>query len=509
MATTVTKKAVSKAPAKTGAPKRRAPEESTEKPEAIPAGMHVQHGKVVPHLTAPERVARGKAARREVPRASHADFSPGPYRPDPVALLEAQATSRVAELVPIRYGRMLVSPFTFYRGAALIMASDLAGTPRSGLITQVCGDAHLLNFGVFASPERRLIFGLNDFDETFPGPWEWDVKRLAASFAIAGRDNGFSAKQRKGVLLTLMATYREAMRDFAGMTNLAVWYASLDVESFVRQLAKQTSRSALKRGEATLAKARTKDSLESFGKLTHIVDGQPRIISAPPLIQPVEELFDIAGVEQVQEWMARVLRDYRRTLQSDRQHLLENFRLVHVARKVVGVGSVGTRAWMALLVGRDQNDPLFLQVKEAQASVLEEFVGPSPHATNGERVVHGQHLMQAESDIFLGWTRTEGFDGVTRDFYYRQLKDWKGSAQVEAQDPATMAAYAKACGWTLARAHARSGDSIAMASYLGGADSFDQAIAEFSEAYADQNERDYDALVQAEKDGRIAVQHGL
>jgi len=495
---------------KSAAPTPRIPKDTTPKSEMVPLGMHIEHGKVVPHLTAAERDARGRAARREVPRASHADFSPGLSRPDPVTLLERQATTRVQELVPIRYGRMLVSPFTFYRGAALLMASDLAGTPRSGLITQVCGDAHLLNFGVFASPERRLIFGLNDFDETFPGPWEWDVKRLAASFAIAGRDNGFSTKQRKGVLLTLMSSYREAMRGFAGMTNLAVWYASLDIDAFIKDLAKQaTNKAALKRTEAVLAKARTKDSLESFGKLTNIVDGQPRIISAPPLIQPVEELFGGMEQEQIREWLTRELRTYRRTLQSDRRHLLENFEFVQMARKVVGVGSVGTRAWMVLLMGRDQNDPLFIQAKEAQPSVLEEFIGPSPHVSNGERVVHGQHLMQAEADIFLGWSTTRGIDGVERDFYFRQLKDWKGSADVESQLPEGMSQYARVCAWTLARAHARSGDRIAIASYLGGSDVFDRAIAEFSETYADQNERDYDALVQAEKAGRLTVQRDI
>jgi uncharacterized protein (DUF2252 family) len=444
-----------------------------------------------------------------VPRASHADFCPTPDRPDPVALLERQAISRVPELVPIRYGRMLVSPFTFYRGAALVMASDLANTPRSGLKAQVCGDAHLLNFGIFASPERRMVFGLNDFDETLPGPWEWDVKRLAASFAIAGRDNGFSTKQRRVVLLTLMSAYREAMRSFAEMTNLAVWYATIDIEPLFKQLAKHTEASAVKRGRAAIAKARTKDSMESFGKLTHLVDGQPRIISAPPLLQPAEELLDGAQLDQLQEWLRVQLRSYRQTLQPDRRHLLEGFQLTDIARKVVGVGSVGTRAWIVLLMGRDQNDPLFLQVKEAQPSVLEEFVGPGSHTTNGERVVDGQHLMQAESDIFLGWSRTTGLDGVTRDFYYRQLKDWKGSAAIEAQDPPVMATYARVCAWTLARAHARSGDRIALSSYLGSGEEFDRAVAEFSEAYADQNERDYDALVRAETGGRITVRRGL
>jgi uncharacterized protein (DUF2252 family) len=469
--------------------------------------MRVEHGKVVPHLTATERAARGKAARREIPRASHAGFLPAANRHDPVELLESQAATRVQELVPIRYGRMLVSPFTFYRGAALLMANDLAGTPRSGITVQVCGDAHLLNFGVFASPERRLVFSINDFDEAFPGPWEWDVKRLAASFAIAGRDNGYTVKERRSVLLNLVGEYRSAMGNFAGMTNLQVWYATADIEELLRNL--RAPAAQRKRTEAALAKARTKDSMEALGKLTHVVDGERRIISAPPLIQPLEELATGVEVEQVLEWLRAELRKYRQTLQSDRRHLLEDFRLAQIGRKVVGVGSVGTRAWILLLFGRDQSDPLFLQAKEAQASVLEGLVGRSPYRSNGERVVHGQHLMQSESDIFLGWSKTAGLDGVTRDYYFRQLHDWKGSANVETMRPAGMSQYARICAWTLARAHARSGDRIAMASYLGSSDVFDRAIADFAEAYADQNERDYDALVQAEKDGRITVQRGI
>ena len=490
MATRTTRSAAERA--QVGSPAKRAP-----------------RGKVVPHLTAAERVARGKAARKEVPRASHAGFAPAAARHDPVELLESQSATRVAELVPIRYGRMLVSAFTFYRGAAMLMANDLAGTPRSGINVQVCGDAHLLNFGVFASPERRMVFSINDFDETFPGPWEWDVKRLAASFAIGGRDNGFSAKQRQRVLLDMVGAYRVAMGQFAAMTNLGVWYATADADTLMRKLAKEATADVRKRAEANLAKARTKDSMQALGKLTHVVDGELRIISAPPLIQPIEEIFQGMALEQISEWLRAELRKYRQTLQSDRRHLLEEFQLVQVARKVVGVGSVGTRAWIALMFGRDQSDPLFLQVKEAQASVLQGLVGASPYRSNGQRVVHGQHLMQAESDIFLGWTTTTGVDGVSRDYYFRQLHDWKGSAMVETMTPAAMSEYARVCAWTLARAHARSGDRIAMASYLGSSDVFDRAIAEFSEAYADQNERDYDALVQAEKDGRITAQSGI
>jgi uncharacterized protein (DUF2252 family) len=465
--------------------------------------------RVVPHPTVDERVARGKAARREVPRSSHADLTLGSARPDPVALLQSQAATRVPDLVPIRYGRMLVSPFTFYRGAALVMASDLSVTPRSGLVTQVCGDAHLMNFGVFGSPERRLVFDINDFDETAPGPWEWDVKRLAASFAIAARDRGFSTKERTKVLLDLMAEYRTAMRQFAGMKNLDVWYAKLDVEPFVAHLARSVDSATRKRVEANIAKARTRDSSHALDKLTEVVDGTRRIISEPPLIQPVEELVDAATRARIETELHDALAAYRSTLQRDRRHLLEDYRLHQVARKVVGVGSVGMRSWILLLFGRDENDALFLQAKEAQASVIEQFVGPSGAATNGQRVVDGQHLMQATSDMFLGWQVIDGADGVQRDFFLRQLKDWKGAAEVETMTPDIMTRYARMCGWTLARAHARTGDRIAIGAYLGSGDTFDRAIAEFSEAYADQNERDYDALVQAEKDGRIEVERGL
>jgi uncharacterized protein (DUF2252 family) len=387
------------------------------------------------------------------------------------------------------------------------MAADLAGTPRSGITTQVCGDAHLMNFGVFASPERRMEFGLNDFDETYPGPWEWDVKRLAASFAIAGRDNGFSLKERTKVLLALLEGYRTGMHEFAAMTN--VWYSHIDVEADMKELERDVDPAARKRAEANVAKARTRDSLQAFDKLTHVVDGERRILSSPPLVMPIDEIFKGMERDEIFELVRAVVRSYRRTLQSDRRHLLEEFRVADAARKVVGVGSVGTRAWIVLMLGRDDQDPLFLQAKEAQASVLEEFVGPSQQRSHGERVVHGQHLMQASSDIFLGYDRVEGVDGVERDFYVRQLRDWKGAADVEAMTPATMTIYARVCAASLARAHARSGDRIAIASYLGSSDSFDRAIAEFSEAYADQNERDYDALVEAERSGRITAERGI
>ncbi len=476
----------------------------------VPAGMRIEHGKVVPHLTVAERVARGKAARAEVPRSSHADFTPGSFRRDPVELLEMQAAGRVPELVPIRYGRMLVSPFTFYRGAALLMAADLAGTPNSGLTTQVCGDAHLMNFGAYASPERHLVFGINDFDETLPGPWEWDVKRLAASVAIAGRDNNFSTKERQKALLGLLKGYRESMHEYAGMSNLDVWYAQVDVDAGMGQLmARGLDAASRKRAEANIAKARTRDSGHALGKLTTIVDGERRIVSDPPLVEPIEELFGGVEHHQIMEDLRQIVRGYRSTLQSDRRHLLEGYRLVHAARKVVGVGSVGTRAWIMLLMGRDDSDPLFLQAKEANASVMEEFVGSATAPSHAERVVHGQHLMQASSDIFLGWQSVEGPDGVQRDFYVRQLRDWKGSAVVETMNPNVMALYGELCGRTLARAHARSGDRVAIASYLGAKDVFDRAIAEFAELYADQTERDYDQLIAAEQDGRITVRRGL
>jgi uncharacterized protein (DUF2252 family) len=464
----------------------------------------------VPHLSVAERIARGKAARQEVPRADHAVFEPPSTRADPVELLERQAKTRVPELVPIRYGRMLVSPFTFYRGAAKIMAHDLAATPRSGLTVQCCGDAHLSNFGVFASPERRLVFDANDFDETLPGPWEWDVKRLAASMLIAARDNGFRAKDQERIVLDTVARYRTAMADFAGMRQLEVWYAHLDTEKALAEYGTEFKPKAVKRTKKSLAKARTKDSMAAFSKLTHVVDGQARITDQSPLIVPIEQLAGARGRDEMFDSLRTLLRWYRESLEPDRRVLLEQFNLTDFARKVVGVGSVGTRAWIALLLGRDGQDPLFLQFKEAEASVLGEVLGPSEFSNHGQRVVVGQRLMQATSDIFLGWLHVDtGLDGRARDFYARQLKDWKGSAEIEQMIPKGMAAYGKLCGWTLARAHARSGDRIAIAAYLGTGDSFDRALVEFSKAYADQNDRDYQALDAAVNAGRIDAQKGL
>jgi uncharacterized protein (DUF2252 family) len=438
---------------------------------------------VVPHLTVAERAARGKAARAEVPRSSHAAYDPAPHRADPIELLERQAKTRVPELVPIRYGRMLVSPFTFYRGAALIMASDLASTPRSGLNVQCCGDAHLSNFGLFASPERHLVFDLNDFDETLPGPWEWDVKRLAVSMLIAARNNGFAVKDQDQIVLDTVEEYRTAMARFAEMKNLDVWYAHLDIETTLRDLAAQLKPKMVKRGEKALAKARTRDSMSAFSKLTRVQDGEARIVAEPPLIVPLDELVQGRERDAIFDDLHDLLRGYRSTLEHDRRVLVEEFRLADFARKVVGVGSVGTRAWIALMLGRDGEDPLFLQIKEAEASVLEEFLGPSEFENHGERVVAGQRLMQATSDIFLGWLHVEaGIDNQPRDFYARQLKDWKGSAEIEQMIPKGIATYGRVCGWTLARAHARSGDPIAIAAYLGNSSSFDRTIVEFSHA---------------------------
>ncbi len=464
-----------------------------------------ENGKV-PHLSLPERVARGKAERAEVPRSVHGEWSAPPARRDPVELLEEQAASRVPELVPIRYGRMLVSPFTFYRGAAYLMAADLAGAQRTGLRVQLCGDAHLSNFGGFAAPDRRLVFDVNDFDETLPGPFEWDLKRLVASFAAAGRDLGFPVKERRGVNLAVTRAYRDQMRALASMNTLDLWYSRVDAEPLLAEFRGAASAKRRKLMEKNIAKTRAKDSLRAFSKLTTVVDGEPRIISDPPLIVPIE---DLAGGQDVEEFARAVNRGYRRTLQGDRKQLLERFRYVHGARKVVGVGSVGTRAWIMLMVGRDNDDPLFLQLKEAQPSVLEPFLGKSQYANHGQRVVEGQRLMQAASDIMLGWHRVTGLDGVKRDFYFRQLWDEKGSAIIEGMKPRELSAYGEICGRTLARAHARSGDAVTITAYLGTSDALDQALADFAELYADQNELDYAALTTAVKTGRINAQTGL
>jgi uncharacterized protein (DUF2252 family) len=461
--------------------------------------------------TREERARHGAEARRQKPPARHASFSAAPDRRDPVEILEEQAATRVPELAPIRYGRMLVSPFTFFRGAAAVMAADLAATPVSGLTVQACGDAHLSNFGLFASPERRLLFDINDFDETYPGPWEWDVKRLAASLEVAARQNGFGAKQRRKIQLDTVGHYQAAMRQFADMHELDLWYTAADADRLPEGLTAQMKKQGRKKLDETLAKARTRNRHRSFRKLTAVVDGRRRIVADPPLIVPISDLLPEAARERLELQLRGLLARYQHTLQHDRRVLAETFEFVDMARKVVGVGSVGTRCWIVLMQGLDDGDPLFLQVKEAQRSVLAEYGGiRGPRFRNeGERVVAGQQLMQAASDIFLGWESAKGIDGRYRDFYVRQLADWKGSFEIDDVLPSGMAQYGRLCGWTLARAHARSGDRVALASYLGEDTTFAHAIAEFSAAYADQNERDYAALKQAEREGRISVQSGV
>jgi uncharacterized protein (DUF2252 family) len=460
-------------------------------------------------LTTAERRAQGKAVREQAPLESHAEIGPDTGR-DPVGLIIGQAATRVPELVPIRHGRMLVSPFTFYRGAALPMAADLSKVPSSGLRVQLCGDAHLSNFGVFAAPDRRLVFDLNDFDETLPGPFEWDVKRYAASLAVAGRDIGLDPKERKTLVLAGVAAYRTAMADFATKKLLEVWYARLDVEDGLELLRAKVGEEALGRTRKAMAKARTRDSMQVLKKLTTVVDGKRTITSNPPLVVPIEELTDQHSADEIMSQMGTLLTQYRRTLNADRRHLIAQFRLVGVARKVVGVGSVGTRAWILLLEADGGQEPLFLQAKEAQRSVLADYCGASKYRNEGQRVVAGQHLMQAASDIFLGWQHVEsGLDGGNRDFYVRQLRDWKYSAPIEEMLPAGLRSYAELCGWTLARAHARSGDRFAIAGYLGKSDKFDRAMVTFAEAYADRTEADHAALQSAVDAGRLEAVFGI
>jgi len=462
----------------------------------------------VEHLSRTERVAKGKAARTAVPLDAQAAFEPSATR-DPIGLLLDQSRSRVPELVPIRYGRMLVSPFAFYRGAAAPMAADLAAMPSSGLTVQLCGDAHASNFGAFASPARRLVFDINDFDETLPGPFEWDVKRLAASLVVAARENGYSPKAGRMVTVAAAESYRSAMRSFADQTRLEVWYAHLEVEPTLRRFQAQMKRKRIEWVQAAVSKAHTHDSVQALSKLTTVVDGRHQIVDTPPTIVPVEDVVTDMQADALYQEIEAVLARYRRNLQSDRRRLLEHFRLVQVARKVVGVGSVGTQAWILLLDGGDGDEPLFLQAKEADVSVLAPFCGASRYSNQGERVVAGQHLMQAQSDIFLGWTRIEQPDGQPRDYYVRQLRDWKFSVPIEQMRPRGLADYAEMCGWTLARAHARSGDRVALASYLGKKKTFAHAIADFAESYADQNDRDYAAFNDAVKEHRVEAEVGV
>jgi uncharacterized protein (DUF2252 family) len=458
--------------------------------------------------TVKRREEEGKQARKQTPRSSHAEWKPPKDRKDPVTILEDQAESRVQELVPIRYGRMLVSPFTFYRGAAAIMAADLAQTPASGLRAQLCGDAHLSNFGVFASPEREMLFDINDFDETLPGPWEWDVKRLAVSLCVAGRDRNLSKQEIADILVWTAQAYRQSMRGFAQMSNLDVWYASLNAEDIMGVVRAQqlVKGKRLQQMEKRLGKARTKNSTRAVLKLTEAVDGQLRFVSDPPLVVPMQELLGQTESEELRKRLEVMLADYRSSLTDEYSVLLGDYTFQSIARKVVGVGSVGTRAWVLLFMGRDEQDPLVLQAKEAQASVLEPFAGASQYENHGQRVVEGQRLMQASGDILLGWLPATGIDDVTRDFYVRQLWDGKLSIEIETMTHPMLRSYGALCAWTLARAHARTGDRIAIASYLGVGGVFDQAIVDFSEAYADQNERDYQELVQAVKSGRVQAE---
>lgn len=489
------------------------PEQQEEpRPVADEFVRRVAEGLSGPHegsLSFADRRALGRAARATTPRSSHAEWETPAGRRDPVDILLAQATTRVPELVPLRHARMMASPFAFYRGAAAIMAADLADTPVTGLTAQICGDAHLSNFGLFGTPEREMVFDINDFDETLPGPWEWDVKRLAASFEIAGRHRGFSARQRRASTIAVARGYRNRMRESAEDDVLASWYSHLTADQLIDWVRAQRhagfARSVqVRQIERIVAKARTQNSAKVFKSLVDATDSGPRIRSDPPLIVPLEELVSDSEAAVINEWMLALLRDYRRSLR-DVYSPLDDFRFEHIARKVVGVGSVGTRAWLVLLTGRDERDPLLLQAKEAEASVLEAHLPPSVYPTHGERVVRGQRAMQAASDIFLGWTRLVGIDGRDHDYYLRQFRDWKGSIDVEQLQVEGAMLYAQICGETLARAHARSGDRVAIAGYLGAGDTFDRAISEFARGYADQNESDYEAFAAAAASGRVEL----
>ncbi len=440
-------------------------------------------------LSVEERHARGRALRQKVPRSSHASWAEAPDRPDPMALLESQAPERLPDLVPIRYALMRSSPFAFLRGTAIVMVHDLARTPTTGLYTQLCGDCHVANFGLYASPERTLVFDINDFDETLPGPWEWDVKRLAASCFVAGRSNGFPDADCRDAVLAGVRSYRLHMAQFALMRDLDIWYAHVTAEDLLNMV--QTGR---KRAQTQVAKIRQRDSLQALSKLTEVVDGRRIIANDPPLVMRVTSN---AQDEQVRA----LIEAYVQTLRGAQRHLLARYQMIDVARKVVGVGSVGTRCFIVLLTGRDADDPLFLQIKEAQPSVLQAYLPRTEFTHEGQRVVAGQELMQAVSDIFLGWLR--GPEG--RDYYVRQLRDMKGSAEIEDLLPSGLALWANMCGWALARAHARSGDAVQIAAYLGSSATFEQAIATFAQGYANQTERDYHTFLEAIKLGRIVA----
>lgn len=460
---------------------------------------------LVTHLSIEERIALGKAAREQVSRKTHGEWAPAADRPDPVELIAEQATTRLPELVPLRHARMSASAFAFYRGAALVMAADLATVPHSGLTVQLCGDAHLANFGVFNTPERNLVFSVNDFDETLPGPFEWDVKRLAASMEIAARSRAFTDATSTMIVEQTVRSYREAMASFAATSNLDTWYVRLDVAEIERRWGTSATPKENAGFQKLVAKAESKTRMKALSKLTETVDGHLRFRSDPPLLVPMDDLPE-GHDERVRKVVVDALHEYRSTLSDDRRHLLETYRFVDLARKVVGVGSVGTRCWLALFVGRDSQDPLFLQIKEAEASVLERFLGASDYPEHGQRVVEGQRLMQSSSDIFLGWHRVHAEDSIDarpHDYYVRQLWDGKGSAVVETMTPKTMGMYGEMCGWTLAKAHARSGDPIAIDAYLGAGSKFDKAVTTFARAYAEQNDRDHAALLAAIEDGRL------
>ncbi len=452
-----------------------------------------------------ERAAHGRNARKRVPRSSHGPFEAAPGRPDPVDVIERQSATRLPELVPVRHGRMLESPFRFYRGAAAIMAADLGPLPHTGLTVQLCGDAHLLNFRLLASPERHLVFDINDFDETHAGPFEWDVKRLAASIAVAGRANGFPAGAQNDAVRACVEAYRRRMREFAGMRTLDIWYAQDDADRLRELMASSMDRATRRRTAEATGKARTRTHLQAFEKLTRATAGGRRIAADPPLITPLRDLLDGPAAEE--KALREVLDGYARSLSSERRHLLGRYHLVDVARKVVGVGSVGTRCWIVLLLGRDDDDPLLLQAKEAQESVLAPHIAGERHDNQGRRVVAGQRLIQTTSDILLGWTHAVGLDGRPRDFYVRQLRDWKGIARPETMTPALMGLFARLCGASLARAHARSGDPVAIAAYLGRGDRFDRALTGFAQDYADLNQRDFEALGAAVRSGRVRAEN--
>jgi uncharacterized protein (DUF2252 family) len=463
----------------------------------LPDAEYLRHRSLV------EREGRGLGQRGDVPLETHAEWNPPAGRADPVAILERQSAQRIPELVPIRYGRMSASAFAFYRGGAAIMASDLAGTPTAGLRAQLCGDAHLLNFGMFETPERNLIFGLNDFDETLRGPFEWDVKRLAASFEIAGRDLGFDAHERKHAVLATIRAYREAMLGFAKQRNLDVWYARLSAEALQENLAGLADRASAKEAKKRINQALTRDHLRAYDRLVDRSGPSLRFASKPPLIVPIEELLDPEMRERYVDVVGTFLRQYRESLTPERRMLAESYRYLHMARKVVGVGSVGTRSWIVLLIGRDDDDPLLLQLKEAKPSVLAPYAGETTYETQGRRIVEGQRLMQAASDHMLGWYRLHAFDNEEHDFYVRQLWDGKASIDVSRLTPKGLAVYGESCGWTLARGHARSGDRVAIAAYLGANDTFDHALTSFATAYADTNDADHARLCEAIAEGRV------